>query len=81
MAQPNKVDFVVREVLKRKKVSRDRMALPEHSEAMLHQKIQTRTSYHFCAPVSSEDNVVIENSKDSANNNDSNTNLKIVNPT
>jgi hypothetical protein len=32
MAQPNKVDFVVREVLKRKEVPRDRMALPEHSE-------------------------------------------------
>jgi hypothetical protein len=33
----------------------------------------------FCAPVSSEDNAVIGNSKDSATNNHSNTNTKIVN--
>jgi hypothetical protein len=32
MAQPNRVNFVVRKVLKRKKVSRDWMALSEHSE-------------------------------------------------
>jgi hypothetical protein len=32
MVQSNKVDFDVRKVLKRKKASRDRMALPEHSE-------------------------------------------------
>jgi hypothetical protein len=35
----------------------------------------------FYAPVFSEDNVVIENLKDSVTNNDSNTNIKIVNPT
>jgi hypothetical protein len=33
------------------------------------------------APISSEDNVLIENSKDSVTNNDSNTNIKIVNRT
>jgi hypothetical protein len=32
MVQPNKVDFDVRKVLKRKKVSRDRMTLSEHGE-------------------------------------------------
>jgi hypothetical protein len=32
----------------------------------------------FYAPISSEDNALIENSKDSATNNDSNTNIKIV---
>jgi hypothetical protein len=43
------------------------------------QKFQRRLFY---APVSSDDNVlVIENSKDSVTNNDSNTNMKIVNPT
>jgi hypothetical protein len=36
----------------------------------------------FYAPVSSEDNVVIENFKDSVtHNNHSNTNIKIANPT
>jgi hypothetical protein len=35
----------------------------------------------FYAPVSSEDNVVIENFKDSVTNNHSNTNIKIVNLT
>jgi hypothetical protein len=48
---------------------------------MLHQKIQTRTPYHFCAPVSSEDDIVIENFKDSVTNNHSNTDIKIVNLT
>jgi hypothetical protein len=32
MAQPNKVDFDVRKVLKRKKVSRDRTTFYEHGE-------------------------------------------------
>jgi hypothetical protein len=32
MVQPNKVDFDVRKVLKRKEVSRDCMALSEHGE-------------------------------------------------
>jgi hypothetical protein len=35
----------------------------------------------FYAPVSSEDNVIIENFKDSVTNNDSNTNIKIANLT
>jgi hypothetical protein len=35
----------------------------------------------FYAPVSSDDNVLIENSKDIVTNNDSNTNIKIVNLT
>jgi hypothetical protein len=34
----------------------------------------------FYAPIFSEDNALIENSKDGATNNDSNTNIKIVNP-
>jgi hypothetical protein len=42
------------------------------------QKFQRRLFY---APVSSEDNVVIENIKDSVTNNDSNTNIKIINLT
>jgi hypothetical protein len=42
------------------------------------QKFQRRLFY---APVSSDDNVLIENSKNSATNNDSNTNIKIANPT
>jgi hypothetical protein len=42
------------------------------------QKFQQRLFY---APISSDDNVLIENSKDSVTNNDSNTNIKIVNPT
>jgi hypothetical protein len=42
------------------------------------QKFQRRLVY---APLSSEDNVVIENSKDSVTNNDSNTFMKIVNLT
>jgi hypothetical protein len=55
MVQPNKVDFDVRKLLKRKKVSRDRMALPEHSECCIRR---------FYALVCSEDNALIENSKD-----------------
>jgi hypothetical protein len=35
MVQSNKVDFDVRKLRKRKKVSRDRMALPEHSECCI----------------------------------------------
>jgi hypothetical protein len=46
MVQPNKVDFVVSEVLKRKKVSRDRMALPEHSECCIRRfKLEHRTIF------------------------------------
>jgi hypothetical protein len=73
MVQPNKVDFDVRKLLKRKKVSRDCMALSEHGEFCIKRRL-------FYAPISSEDNVLIGNSKDSATNNDSNTNIKIVNP-
>jgi hypothetical protein len=40
------------------------------------QKFQRRLFY---APVSSDDNVVIENFKDSITSNHSNTNIKIVN--
>jgi hypothetical protein len=42
-AQPNKVGFDVRKVLKRKKVSRDWMPLPEHGLLLLlrgHQRAQ-----------------------------------------
>jgi hypothetical protein len=82
MVQPNKVDFDVRKLLKRKKVSSDRMALPEHSECcMLHQKMQTFQRRLFYALVCSEDNALIENSKDGVTNNHSNTNIKIVNLT
>jgi hypothetical protein len=42
------------------------------------QKFQRRLFY---APVSSEDNLIIENFKDSVTNNDSNKNIKIVNLT
>jgi hypothetical protein len=42
------------------------------------QKFQRRL---FDALVCSEDNALIENSKDSATNNDSNTDIKIDNPT
>jgi hypothetical protein len=42
------------------------------------QKFQRRLFY---APVSSDDNALIENSKDSGTNNDSNTNIKIANLT
>jgi hypothetical protein len=48
---------------------------------MLHQKMQKFQRRLFYAPVSSEDNVVIENFKDSVTNSHSNTNIKIVNLT
>jgi hypothetical protein len=48
---------------------------------MLHQKMQQFQRRLFYAPVSSDDNALIENSKDSVTNNDSNTNIKIVNLT
>ena len=48
---------------------------------MLHQKMQKFQRRLFYAPVSSDDNALIENFKDSATNNDSNTNIKIVNLT
>jgi hypothetical protein len=35
MVQPNKVDFDVRKLRKRKRVSRDRMALHEHGECCI----------------------------------------------
>jgi hypothetical protein len=43
----------------------------------LHQKKQNFQRRLFYAPVSSEDNAVIENSKDSVTNNDSNTTSKL----
>jgi hypothetical protein len=62
-SQPNKVDFGVRKVLKRNEASRDCMTSSEHGECCIKmQKFQQRLFY---APLSSEDNIVIENSKDS----------------
>ena len=46
MVQSNKVDFDVRKLLKRKKVSRDRMALPEHSECCIR---RCRSSSDVCS--------------------------------
>jgi hypothetical protein len=62
MVQPNKVDFDVRKVLKRKKASRDCMTW---AWRMLHQKMQKFQRRLFYAPFSSEDEIVIENFKDS----------------
>jgi hypothetical protein len=78
MAQPNKVDFDVRKVLKRKKVSIKRLHGLIWAWRILHQKMQNFQRRLFYAPLSSEDNVVIENFKDSATNNRSNTNIKII---
>jgi hypothetical protein len=80
VVQPNsKVDFDVRKFLKRKRVSRDCMHGLIWAWRMLHQKMQKFQRRLFYAPLSSEDNAVIENSKDSVTNNVSNTNMKIVN--
>jgi hypothetical protein len=46
---------------------------------MLHQKMQNFQRRLFYALVCSEDNALIENSKDSVTNNESNTSIKIVN--
>jgi hypothetical protein len=65
MVQPNKADFVVREVLKRMKVSRDRMALPGHSECCISRsKREHRTIFVRLFPA--EDDIAIENFKGSA---------------
>ena len=48
---------------------------------MLHQKMQKLQRRLFYALVCSEDNALIENSKDSVTNNESNTSIKIVNLT
>ena len=48
---------------------------------MLHQKMQKFQRRLFYALVCSEDNALIENSKDSVTNNESNTSIKIVNLT
>jgi hypothetical protein len=48
---------------------------------MLQQKMQNFQRRLFYALVCSEDNVVLENFKDSVTNNHSNTNIKIVNLT
>jgi hypothetical protein len=80
MAQPNKVDFDVRKVLKRKEVSRDCMTLSEHGECCI-KRCKISSDVCFMRLFPAEDNVVIENSKDSVTNNDSNTNTKIVNLT
>jgi hypothetical protein len=55
-------------------------AISEHGKFM-HQKVQKFQRRLFYAHVSSDDNVLIENSKDSVTNSDSNTNIKIVNLT
>jgi hypothetical protein len=83
MVQPNKADFDVRKVLKRKKVSRDRMALSEHGEfSILHQKMQNfQRRLFYRLYFQRRYNVLIENSKDSVTNNDSNTNIKNFNLT
>ena len=81
MVQPNKVDFDVRKLRKRKKVSRDRMELPEHSECCIK---RCRSSSDVCSMrlfAAKIDNALIENSKDSVTNNESNTSIKIVNLT
>ena len=83
MVQPNKVDFDVRKLLKRKEVSRDRMALSEHGEfSILHQKMQNfQRRLFYRLYFQRRYNVLIENSKDSVTNNDSNTNIKKFNLT
>jgi hypothetical protein len=81
MVQPNKVDFDVRKLLKRKKVSRDCMTLSGHGKFCIAQKMQNFQRRLLYAPISSKDNALIENSMDSVTNNDSNTNIKIVNLT
>ena len=48
---------------------------------MLHKKMQKFQRRLFYALVCSEDNALIENSKDSVTNNESNTSIKIVNLT
>jgi hypothetical protein len=48
---------------------------------MLHQKMQKFQRRLFYAFLCSEDNALIENSKDSVTNNDSNTDIKIDNLT
>jgi hypothetical protein len=68
VVQPNKVNLRVRKVLKRKKVSGDWMAWQDDllwAWRILHQQIQLGADVCFCASVSSEDHVVIENFKDS----------------
>jgi hypothetical protein len=64
MVQPNKADFDVRKVLKQKKVPRDCMTYSEHGECCIR---RCKSSSGVCfMPFSSEDDIVIENSKDSA---------------
>jgi hypothetical protein len=83
MAQPNKDDFDVRKVLKREaKGGLKRLHGLIWAWRILHQKMQNFQRRFVYAPVSSEDNVVIENfKKDGVTNNHSNTNNKIVNLT
>jgi hypothetical protein len=73
VVQPNKVYFDVRKVLKRKKVSRDCMTLSEHGKFCIKRCKISSDVWFIYAPVSSKDNVCIENFKDSVTNNDSNT--------
>jgi hypothetical protein len=81
MAQPNKVDFDVRKLLKQKKVSRDRMALPEHSECCIR---RCKISSGVCSMrvfAAKTTPLLRTPTKDSATNNESNTSIKIANPT
>ena len=64
MVQPNKVDFDVRKLLKRKKVSRDCMTYSEHGECCI-RRCKSSSDVCFMRLFSSEDDIVIENFKDS----------------
>jgi hypothetical protein len=80
MAQPNKVDFDVRKVLKQKKVSRDWMTLSEHGEFCIKRcKISSDVCFMRLFPAKMASLLSIENLKgDSVTNSHSNTNIKIV---
>ena len=49
MVQPNKVDFDVRKLRKRKKVSRDRMALHEHVANVASEDAEVPATFVLCA--------------------------------
>jgi hypothetical protein len=64
---PQALTFDVRKVLKRKEVSRDCMAYSGHGECCIRRcKSSSGVCFMFYAPFSSEDDIAIENSKDSA---------------
>jgi hypothetical protein len=88
MVQPNKVDFDVRKLLKRKKASRDCMALSGHGQFCITRcKIPSDVCFMrlFAAKITPlglglglglGPGLVIDNSRDSITNNESNTNIK-----